>query len=73
MKSETTRDLLRIRRALEQCVDELHLIHNSAYSRCDTMVMIASYPAWEGVKKVLDGMPQAVNRGTVKKTAKHIR
>lgn len=73
MKEPTRRRLMQVKRSLEKCLDELHGIHNDAYSQCDTETMIASYPAWEGVKNLLEALPAKIRKATVKKVNRHLR
>lgn len=72
MKEDTKRLCVRVKRSLETCLEQLHAIHNEAYSRCDTEAMSASYPAWEGVKTLLESMPTRIKKTTLKKVHKHL-
>lgn len=72
MKFDTERSIKRVKSTLEACLNELHGIHNDAYSRCDTEAMIATHPAWEGVKNLLAAMPQKVRAAKVRRVHKHL-
>jgi len=73
MTETTKRRLMAVKRTLEKCLNYLHGIHNDAYSMCDTETMCASYPAWEGVKNLLDALPAKIRKSTVLKVNRHLR
>lgn len=73
MKESTQRRLMQVKRSLEKCLDDLHGIHNDAYSMGDTETMCASHPAWEGVKNLLDSLPAKIRKSTVNKVNRHLR
>lgn len=73
MTEITKRRLMAVKRTLEKCLDDLHGIHNDAYSMGDTETMCACHPAWEGVKNLLDALPSKIRKSTVKKVNRHLR
>lgn len=73
MNQQTRYRLMAVKRTLEKCLDDLHGIHNDAYSMGDTETMCASHPAWEGVKNLLDQLPAKIRKSTVKKVNRHLR